>query len=127
MDLRDILRGGRGSGVITSNHQKETTMPMISVTNYFVGTWNTSWTNASGSSSEMRINENGTATFNWKGGELTGKFDEANQVYKGLWKQADGSVGEFHFRLQGGATSFEGTYSFTAPAGTGGLWVGTKK
>jgi len=75
----------------------------------------------------MCISDNGTATFNWKGGEMIGKFEDANQKYRGFWKQSDGSVGEFHFDLGGGATTFQGTYSFTAGGTSEGNWVGTKK
>jgi len=100
-------------------------MPMIS-TNTFVGPWNTSWTNAQGSNSEMHISDNGTATFTKNGGEMIGKF-EANGVYKGFWKQANGAVGEFNFALDPGGTTFKGTYSHTAGGNAHGEWVGTKK
>jgi hypothetical protein len=100
-------------------------MPITSL-NTFVGTWNTSWTNAQGSNSEMHISANGTATFTKNGGEMIGKL-EADGGYRGFWKQTDGAVGEFAFKLDSGGATFKGTYSHTAGGTASGEWVGTKK
>ncbi len=87
------------------------------MTNHFVGTWNTSWTEASAGTSELNIAEDGSGTYSK--GTLQGSFSDGNRSFSGQWKQGS-STGTFTFVLVGDAIA--GAWG---PAG--GLWNGTRK
>jgi hypothetical protein len=93
---------------------------MITSTNALVGNWDTSWAKAA---TNVEIKANGQGTYG--DGTLAGTFNADNTVYKGIWTQTNGHVGEFEFTLKAPVT-FQGTFTRTSPQGPGGPWNGTK-
>ena len=95
--------------------------------NEFVGTWNTSWTGGAHQSTPLTINADGTGTYSYESGTVSGTFGTGNLSYSGTWTQQkpapDPPVsGEFTFVLTG-PTSFVGGWAMGDTPG--GSWNGT--
>ena len=93
--------------------------------NEFVGTWNTSWTGGAHQSTQLTINADGTGSYGYQNGTVTGSFGTGNLSYTGTWTQQQPPnqiSGEFTFVLTG-STSFVGGWAMGDTPG--GSWNGT--